>query len=700
MSGPERFSCFLIGGDSLLVECGDILVARGHEVRGVITSTPRLAEWARGKGIRHFDAAADYRGALAERPFDYLFSITHLAVIPPEVLTLPRRWTINFHDGPLPGYAGLNAPAWALINMEKSYGITWHIATADLDRGDILKQKRFDIAPEETSLTLNTRCFEAAIETFSELVDELAAGTCVPRPQSAGEFSYYAKTRRPPAACLVDWRRSARELDALVRALDFGRYSNPVGVAKVTRGSEVFVVSAAAASDEPAGASPGVITAVNDEGIRVATGSGTLLLRGFSTVDGSPIPVVTMTQRARDERWDRFDELEPGEADRLTELGSALARGSTYWVRRLLELNPIEIPYEAARPDGASVQFVSAPVTVPDAFLGRYGAAGPADAVVAGLAAYLARLSDRIGFDVAFRDPTLQGFTNRLGHLVADRVPLRVQIGPDDRFEQVLSRIGGELAAIRRHRTWLHDKYARQPQLQGRVRERRDRLHAVVIEQCEDQRAGQPGDGTVLSFVVHSRTGTCLCICDSARIPHAALEAILQQAATFLEGLASEPDRPVLTQDILPASERRRILEEWNRTRVERRHDACVHELIEEQAGRTPDAIAVVAGAEQITYRQLNDRADRLASRLRRMSIGPDQIVGVCVERSADLVVSILGAMKAGGAYLPLDPAYPRDRLAFMIEDSGVPVIVTQSHLVGLLPSHGASILRIDADTD
>jgi non-ribosomal peptide synthetase component F len=135
-----------------------------------------------------------------------------------------------------------------------------------------------------------------------------------------------------------------------------------------------------------------------------------------------------------------------------------------------------------------------------------------------------------------------------------------------------------------------------------------------------------------------------------------------------------------------------------NRTDAEHRREACVHELIEQQVERSPDAVAIVAGAEQLTYRQLNDRADRLAARLRQMGIGPDRLVGVCVERSADLVVSILGAMKAGGAYLPLDPAYPRDRLAFMIEDSGVAVIVTQARLAGLLTGQSASILRIDAD--
>src|SRR5262245_8497671 len=111
------FSCFLIGSDTLLSECGEVLLREGHEIRGVITSTPRLASWARSKKSQLLNPKQDsYKAALAERPFDYLFSITYLSIIPGDVLALPKKGAINFHDGPLPRYAGLNTPVWGLIN--------------------------------------------------------------------------------------------------------------------------------------------------------------------------------------------------------------------------------------------------------------------------------------------------------------------------------------------------------------------------------------------------------------------------------------------------------------------------------------------------------------------------------------------------------------------------------------------------------
>lgn len=105
---------------------------------------------------------------------------------------------------------------------------------------------------------------------------------------------------------------------------------------------------------------------------------------------------------------------------------------------------------------------------------------------------------------------------------------------------------------------------------------------------------------------------------------------------------------------------------------------ACLHERFERQVERTPDAVALVWDGQSVSYTQLNRRANRLAQRLRALGVEPDQLVGLHTERSVDMVVGIIGILKAGGAYLPLDPVYPRDRVAFMLEDSGVHVVVTQ----------------------
>jgi len=125
--------------------------------------------------------------------------------------------------------------------------------------------------------------------------------------------------------------------------------------------------------------------------------------------------------------------------------------------------------------------------------------------------------------------------------------------------------------------------------------------------------------------------------------------------------------------------------------------DRMLYELIEQQVQRTPDAVAAAFEDRQLTYRQLNDRADCLACHLRNLGVGRNILVGICVERSLEMLVGLLGILKAGGAYVPLDPAYPSDRLAFMLEDSQPRVLLTQTSLHKRLPSHQAQVVCLDA---
>jgi amino acid adenylation domain-containing protein len=147
-----------------------------------------------------------------------------------------------------------------------------------------------------------------------------------------------------------------------------------------------------------------------------------------------------------------------------------------------------------------------------------------------------------------------------------------------------------------------------------------------------------------------------------------------------------------------PAESEERQLAEWNATQQNYSREVCVPQLVTGQAAATPDAVALVAGDQRLTYHELNQRANQLAHYLQELGVGPNVLVGLCVERSLDMVVGLLGILKAGGAYVPLDPSYPPDRLAFMVEDAQAPVLVTQQHLVSRLPVQRAQVICLDAD--
>ncbi|MBW4611020.1 MAG: amino acid adenylation domain-containing protein [Hassallia sp. WJT32-NPBG1] len=166
----------------------------------------------------------------------------------------------------------------------------------------------------------------------------------------------------------------------------------------------------------------------------------------------------------------------------------------------------------------------------------------------------------------------------------------------------------------------------------------------------------------------------------------------------LLEEIVKDPQQCIQALPMLTAAEQHQLLIEWNDTNTQYPLQQCVHELFAAQVERTPDAVAVVFEREQITYRELNNHANQVARYLQKLGVEPEVCVGICVERSPEMLVGLLGILKAGGAYVPLDPQYPQERLTFILEDTQVPVLLTQQHLVEGLPKHKAQVLCLDTD--
>jgi natural product biosynthesis luciferase-like monooxygenase protein len=180
----------------------------------------------------------------------------------------------------------------------------------------------------------------------------------------------------------------------------------------------------------------------------------------------------------------------------------------------------------------------------------------------------------------------------------------------------------------------------------------------------------------------------------------ATIERMAGHYQTLLRGIAARPAQRVSDLPLLTEGERRQLLTDWNATERDFPEERCVHELFEQQAERTPDAAAVVFEDEQLTYGELNRRANRLANHLRRLGVGPESRVGICVGRSTELVVGLLGILKAGGAYVPLDPEYPQGRLGMMLEEAGLAALVTQRRTLTRLPPQPVQTVCLDSDRE
>ncbi|WP_431358117.1 formyltransferase family protein [Sulfitobacter albidus] len=330
---PNAFSCIIAGDESLTIACGDRVLSGGHRVAAVVTRDADVRAWAQAQDLAvHGDFAALVAAAPA---CDWLLSIANLRIIPDAALALPGKGAINFHDGPLPRYAGLNTPAWAIINGEAEHGVSWHMIEGGVDEGDLLAQEGVEIAEGETAFTLNSKCYAAGMESFGRVLTQLESGAPERTAQDLSQRSYFARDDRPVALGLIDFTRTAAQIDALLRGLDFGDYWNPLGLAKIAAGDAVFAVGAAEVA-EGQGA-PGTVLAVGDDTLTVACAGGAVRLTGLRALAVGPLPGAGSVLDT---------------AAGLDDAATALLRDEAYWRARLTRMAPLALPLVQGAPVG------------------------------------------------------------------------------------------------------------------------------------------------------------------------------------------------------------------------------------------------------------------------------------------------------------------------------------------------------------
>jgi amino acid adenylation domain-containing protein len=326
-------------------------------------------------------------------------------------------------------------------------------------------------------------------------------------------------------------------------------------------------------------------------------------------------------------------------------------------------------------------------------------------------AALLARLSQQDDFVIAFPASTrgrreLEGL---IGFFV-NPVPLRVRAGAETTFAALLESVREQVVRGMACRDVPYDRVM-QAMASSRGEGRAPEVRATFMLETVGGQALSLPDVRVEPFAIpwraakqdlslvmeprgdalHGRLLYARDLFDAATA-----ERIAEHFGVLLEAAAADPEQPVAALPLLDEAARREVLEEWNRTDEPVPAHAGVHELFQAQAGRAPDAVALVSGGESLTYGALNRRANRLARHLRSRGVGPETRVGVCVERGVEMVEALLGVLKAGGAYVPLDPAYPPERLAFMLGDAGVRLLLTQARLAEGLAGRGAEVVALD----
>ena len=395
------------------------------------------------------------------------------------------------------------------------------------------------------------------------------------------------------------------------------------------------------------------------------------------------------------------------------------ASNEDYWVKQFEQLPPmLNLPLDRPRPGMKSYAGATYRKQIPAAAYKEIKRAGAQQkctlfvTLLAGFEALLSRLSgqDDIVVGIPAAGQSLIEDRNLVGHCV-NFVPLRGVLTEGITMPQFLEQMRKKLLDAYDHQNYTYGRLVRKlsiPRDPGRLplMEVQFNLEKVGAGlQFEGlQVEVDPNPKAFVNFdlflnVMESDQGLTLDLdYNTVLFDEATVARWMECYETLLAGFAADATAQVARLPLLSRQELEAVLVAPNRTEADFPKNRCVHQLFEEQVARTPQAIALQFDEQTLTYAQLNARANQLARHLHDLGVRPGDLLGVFLERSVDMVVSLLAAWKAGAAYVPLDPTFPRERLMFIFQDTLVPVILTQQQLVQELPSHGAQVVCVDRD--
>lgn len=271
---------------------------------------------------------------------DYIFSIVNSEILSTDLIKLARYGAINYHDSPLPKYAGVNSTSWAIINHEKRHGVTWHRVSNKLDAGDIVKQRIFPIDDGDTAFILNLRCYEQAILSFADMVNDIEQESLLFKKQSPVHRNYFGIGHVLPNFGFIDWENFTADFIVRINhALTLGHYNNNVGTLKIYFKEHYLIVPNIEISPiECKAGTPGIVLAIQDNALYVSTSNHAVKIDHFVSNTGVTLTVDDVVKRYGIEVGFKFAQVEKQAMEEFKELYSHALRSERFWIDQLKDL--------------------------------------------------------------------------------------------------------------------------------------------------------------------------------------------------------------------------------------------------------------------------------------------------------------------------------------------------------------------------
>ncbi|MEI6030604.1 MAG: amino acid adenylation domain-containing protein [Synechococcaceae cyanobacterium ELA739] len=628
----QPLTCILIGETSLLLRCAEILLSRSYRLLAIVTSDKTLRV-----DCPVFPCLAEAISLLEQRP-DLLFSIANPSILSPAEIIYPRLATVNYHDSPLPSYAGVNAPSWAIFHGEASHGISWHRIDPCVDGGDILIQHIFAIDAEETALSLSIKCVHHAVLGFMELLDQIEADDLVGVPQDLSRRTYFSRYRRLPRQGILNWSDDAASICRFVRSGQLSPHANDFGLPKILWPDGMLVIVGEIAVEAEVINKPyGTIVDCDSDFISVVAGDGVILRLGsLLTINGHPFVCAASMIGAR------LACLDAWQVDLIASATAAAAEQEEA-IRALMADLPAPLHPRPLRPfkfqeNGEHV------------FSQRTGDATTFGQAVAAVLQRLLTDTNSSPVLLGLHQPCPVGF-------LAIR-PLICRPASEPELALLIDR---ELAST----AIPEDLPIRFPDLAG------SKLHLRSLSVClsaePDPAIANPG----------------LLICCSGGVLSLRFDASqidTRDAAELAAYLLGHAD------DLPP------------RFRADADHWRSIPRQISEQARLMPGATAIEFGSERLTYEELDWRATALAARLRPHAAGCERRYALLLPQGIDFPIAAIAVLRAGAAFIPLDISAPLPQLRRILHDARPLAVLTVSACRPLAEQLGCTVLDCDSD--
>ncbi|WP_370906523.1 methionyl-tRNA formyltransferase (plasmid) [Ensifer sp. WSM1721] len=577
-AGRSISSGIIVGSGTLAIRCAQLAMATGHVIDAALCSDAIFADWAARANIPSMESLEELCSFLKAEPVDWIFSVANPFILPPDVFRRARRGAFNYHDGPLPRYAGTHATSWALLAQETEYAITWHRIDDGVNTGDVVVQRQVLVAPTDTAMSLNLKCYEAAIESFRELLTGLESGKLTDYPQALVNRSYFPKRRRPDAAGYLRWDRSAQDLSTTTRALDFGSYHpNPLCLPKALLGDEAVAIRRLEVLPQRSGVPAGCLLEVHSSHWRVATGTEDVDVC-FGGRYGQVLDARALARHSNLDKGDRLPILSEEQARSITATHELLAPSENFWRQRLEQLTTLQLPFPSSPVAEAPPRWQSSSRVIPSA-LAKLSPHDRMEYLVTAWLIYLARITGETELQLGWTpasDRSKIGF-KAVEVLIASVVPMEVTIDLAHGFKEVRKTVAVECAQLREHASFARDLTARCPSLRGVEALWSHQPWPIGITITKDS-CSAGGDltlsqsdrttlcGDLLTFQVCALDGSFRWHFDASRLAPKQIDRMTRHLQNLLRGAIADAGQPVGRIELLSAEERGYLLDDLNRT--------------------------------------------------------------------------------------------------------------------------------------